>query len=140
MKSIGQLSTAALGAWVQEHLRVKGIDMVLSGGACVSIYSNGKYVSMDLDMIHTGLLAPKRNLIREVMTSAILHRPRPSDTYSIMMCSYSGSSCQSTHWRIAFVNAYGITASSCSTATAGNWQTRNKASIYPRTSPSLIRL
>lgn len=67
MKSVGQMSRAALGAWVQEHLRVKGIDTVLSGGACVSIYSNGKYVSMDLDMIHTSLLAPKRSLIREAM-------------------------------------------------------------------------
>lgn len=42
--------------------------MVLSGGACVSIYSRGKYVSMDLDLIHTSLLAPKRSLIREAMT------------------------------------------------------------------------
>ena len=67
MISIGQMSRAALGAFIQEHLRANGIDMVLSGGACVSIYSNGKYVSMDLDMIHTSLLAPKRSLIRELM-------------------------------------------------------------------------
>ncbi len=67
MKSIGQMTRAALGAFVQEHLRAKGIEMVLSGGACVSIYSNGKYASMDLDMIHTSLLAPKRSLIREAM-------------------------------------------------------------------------
>ena len=67
MTPIGQMSRAALGAYVQETLRARGIDMVLSGGVCVSIYSNGKYVSMDLDMIHTGLLAPKRSLIRESM-------------------------------------------------------------------------
>ncbi len=67
MKSISQMDRAALGAFVQEHLRIREIDMVLSGGACVSIYSNGKYVSMDLDMIHTSLLAPKRSLIRESM-------------------------------------------------------------------------
>ena len=67
MKSIDKMSRAELGAFVQEHLRTKGIDVVLSGGACVSIYSSDKYVSMDLDMIHTRLMAPKRSLIREAM-------------------------------------------------------------------------
>ena len=43
--------------------------MVLCGGACVSIYSRGKYVSLDLDLVHIELLAPKRSLIREVMAS-----------------------------------------------------------------------
>ncbi len=67
MKRIGEMSRADLAAFIQEHLRATGIDVVLSGGACVSIYSQGKYLSMDLDMIHTGLLAPKRSTIREVM-------------------------------------------------------------------------
>lgn len=68
MKPISEMSKADLGAYVQEHLRSKGIDMVLSGGACVSIYSKEKYVSMDLDMIHTSLLKPKRKLIRDAMS------------------------------------------------------------------------
>jgi len=68
MKHISEMSRADLGAFVQEHLRSKGIDMVLSGGACVSIYSKDKYVSMDLDMIHTSLLKPKRKLIRDAMS------------------------------------------------------------------------
>jgi hypothetical protein len=67
MKPIGKMSGAELAAFVQEHLRGKGIDMVLCGGACVSIYSRGQYVSMDLDLVHTGLMAPKRSLVREVM-------------------------------------------------------------------------
>jgi len=67
VNSVGQMSRAALGAFVQEHLRARGIDTVLSGGACVSIYSNEQYVSMDLDLIHTSLLAPKRRLLRESM-------------------------------------------------------------------------
>ena len=67
MKPIANMSRADLAAFVQEHLRAKGIDVVLCGGACISIYSQGKYLSMDLDMIHTGLMAPKRSLIREVM-------------------------------------------------------------------------
>jgi hypothetical protein len=61
------MSRAELGAFVQEHLRTKGIDVVLGGGACVSIYSNDKYVSMDLDMIHTTLMQPNRRLIRDAM-------------------------------------------------------------------------
>jgi len=68
VKTIGTMSRADLGAFVQEHLRSKGIDMVLSGGACVSVYSQGKYLSMDLDMIHTSLMSPKRNMIREAMS------------------------------------------------------------------------
>lgn len=68
MKSITTMTRAELGAFVQEHLRNIGIDMVLSGDACVSIYSQNKYSSMDLDMIHTNLMSPKRKLIRGVMS------------------------------------------------------------------------
>jgi hypothetical protein len=67
MKTIGEMGRAELAAFVQEHLRGRGIDMVLCGGACVSIYSLGKYVSMDLDMVHTGLTPPRQRLLREVM-------------------------------------------------------------------------
>lgn len=68
MKLIAEMSRADLGAFVQEHLRGRGIDLVLSGGACVSIYSQNRYVSMDLDMIHTSLLKPKRRSIRDAMS------------------------------------------------------------------------
>ena len=61
------MSRAELAAFVQEHLRGKGIDMVLSGGACVSIYTLNKYESMDLDLIHISLLKPRRKLIRDAM-------------------------------------------------------------------------
>jgi len=69
VKAIGKMGRADLAAFVQEHLRGKGIDMVLCGGACVAIYSRGRYVSMDLDMVHAGLKAPKRRRVREVMLS-----------------------------------------------------------------------
>ena len=68
MMNLGKMSRADLGAFIQEHLRSSGIDMVLSGGACVSIYSQNKYSSMDLDMIHTSLMKPKRKLIRDAMS------------------------------------------------------------------------
>ena len=67
MKHISEMSRADLGALVQEHLRGWGIDVVLSGGACVSIYSRNRYESMDLDMIHTSLMKPKRRMIRKAM-------------------------------------------------------------------------
>lgn len=40
--------------------------MVLSGGASVSIYSNGRYVSRDLDMVN--VYSEKRHTIRESMS------------------------------------------------------------------------
>jgi hypothetical protein len=61
------MNRAELAAMIQEQLRTRGIDVVLCGGACVSIYSEEKYVSADLDLIHTALLAPKRNLLQEAM-------------------------------------------------------------------------
>lgn len=41
--------------------------MVLTGGSCVSILTKNRYESMDLDMIHTSLLKPKRKLIYDAM-------------------------------------------------------------------------
>jgi hypothetical protein len=69
MKSIGAMSRADLAAFIQAHLRARGVEVVLSGGACVSIYSRGRYLSMDLDLIHTGLMAPKRRVLREAMSA-----------------------------------------------------------------------
>jgi hypothetical protein len=62
---ISEMSLGELGAFVQSHLKEKGIDVVLSGGAAVGIYSAGEYISRDLDLIncyHT-----KRHTIREAM-------------------------------------------------------------------------
>jgi len=65
MKSIKKMTNAELAAFIGSHLLERGIDVVLSGGACVSIYSNGKYVSMDLDLINIYL--EKRGKIRKAM-------------------------------------------------------------------------
>jgi hypothetical protein len=40
-----------LAALVCEACRKSGIDVVLSGGACVSIYTRNKYESFDLDFV-----------------------------------------------------------------------------------------
>ncbi len=40
-----------LWKYVATHLKVKGIDTILVGGAVVSIYSEGAYKSGDLDFV-----------------------------------------------------------------------------------------
>jgi len=51
MKSINKMSQAELAADVHDHFKKNGIDVVLSGGAAVGIYSQGEYVSKDIDFI-----------------------------------------------------------------------------------------
>jgi len=64
--SIARMSVGELAAYVCSHLRNRGIDVVLSGGSCVSIYSSGKYVSNDLDFVEAGLRTARE--IRDAMT------------------------------------------------------------------------
>jgi len=65
MKHLQEMSQGEVGAFVQSHLRKKGITVILSGGAAVSIYSNNRYVSKDLDMVNTSFM--KRSVIRKTM-------------------------------------------------------------------------
>jgi hypothetical protein len=48
---LGDMSLAELAAYVSDHLAKQGIDVVLSGGGCVSVYSDNRYRSDDLDFI-----------------------------------------------------------------------------------------
>jgi hypothetical protein len=59
------MTQAELGAYVQSHLYAKGIDVVLSGGAVVAIYTSGKYVSNDLDLVNR--YSARRSAIRKAM-------------------------------------------------------------------------
>jgi hypothetical protein len=65
MKLIVEMTQGEIGAYVHSHLIKRGINCVLSGGAAVSIYSNGRYVSRDLDLVN--IYSTKRRLIRESM-------------------------------------------------------------------------
>lgn len=47
----GTISLSELAGFISEELRKKGIDTVLVGGACVSIYSKNRYQSYDLDYV-----------------------------------------------------------------------------------------
>lgn len=65
MKTMNRMTQGELGAFVQSHLRRNGIEVVLSGGAAVAIYSNNKYVSRDLDLIN--IYGVNRRKIRDAM-------------------------------------------------------------------------
>jgi len=48
---IGSLSLKNLAIFVSDHLRKNRIETVLTGGACVSIYTDNEYLSYDLDFV-----------------------------------------------------------------------------------------
>ena len=54
MKPIKEMNIGELAAAVCTHLKKHGILSVLSGGACVTIYSKNQYQSNDLVFIETG--------------------------------------------------------------------------------------
>jgi len=51
LKPIHEMNQGELAAFIDTHLRDKEIQVILSGGASVAIYSNYQYVSKDLDFI-----------------------------------------------------------------------------------------
>jgi len=67
MKSVSNMTRLEFAAFVAAEFRNQNINVVLSGGSCVSIYSQEKYVSMDLDFVNAGFT--KRPRIRATMES-----------------------------------------------------------------------
>lgn len=65
MKSISDMSIGELAAFLCNHLTSNGINCVLTGGACISIYSENKYQSEDLDFIDQSFVPRKK--IRLIM-------------------------------------------------------------------------
>lgn len=51
MKSVKDMTVGELAAFIASHLDKHGMEVVLSGGSCVTIYSRQQYVSADLDFI-----------------------------------------------------------------------------------------
>lgn len=65
MKAVAEMSLMELAAWVSGHLRDCGIPVVLVGGGCVSVYSENRYQTSDLDFVeryHT-----RRQLLRAAL-------------------------------------------------------------------------
>lgn len=54
MKAVAQLSAEELAGLVCTSLQEADITVTLAGGACVAIWSDGRYVSRDLDFIEEG--------------------------------------------------------------------------------------
>ncbi|HWR68676.1 MAG TPA: hypothetical protein VN416_06615 [Desulfomonilia bacterium] len=65
MKTVGEMTIGELAAFVCTHLEKNGINVVLSGGACVSLFTENEYQSFDLDFIENVVTSRKR--IREVL-------------------------------------------------------------------------
>jgi hypothetical protein len=52
VKDPAKLTHRELAAFVSDHLCSRGIDVVLTGGACVTMYSRNRYESFDLDFVN----------------------------------------------------------------------------------------
>jgi hypothetical protein len=72
MKPLAQMTRGELAAYIQSHLRARGIDSVLTGGSAVSIFSGENYVSIDLDFVITSY--PKRSKIADAMHGIGFHQ------------------------------------------------------------------
>ena len=58
--NVSNLTRIELAGLIGQTLTDHGIDAVLSGGSCVSIYSNERWVSQDLDLIDISYSDKKR--------------------------------------------------------------------------------
>lgn len=71
MKSIGDMTRLELASLVSTEFQRNGINVVLSGGSCVSIYSQEAYVSLDLDFVNAEFA--ERGRIKDVIESLGFH-------------------------------------------------------------------
>lgn len=60
MKPFKEMTIGEVAAFVAAHLRTSGISVVLTGGSCVSIYTDNRYRSYDLDFIEEGRSTRKK--------------------------------------------------------------------------------
>ena len=81
MKSVGQMTREEFGAYVCQALSEAGIDAVLSGGSCVSIWTEERYVSNDLDFITSGYESNRQ--IETVVVQLGFARPSKHSRYYI---------------------------------------------------------
>lgn len=77
MKTLKDFSRLELAAVIAEALRAEGIDVVLSGGSCVSIYSSEKYVSKDLDFVDISLKS-NQQIAKAIRALGFENQPRNS--------------------------------------------------------------
>jgi hypothetical protein len=63
MKPVKEMNIGELAAYVSSHIARHGITVTLTGGACVSIHTDGAFISYDLDFIEQ-ITAGRRKLKR----------------------------------------------------------------------------
>lgn len=66
MMNLKTLDLKQLACIICKTLKEKGIDAVLVGGACVSIYSDNRYQSSDLDFVTYEEMKPIENALVEL--------------------------------------------------------------------------
>jgi hypothetical protein len=52
LKDVSTLAHRELAAFICQHLRDRSIEAVLTGGACVTIYTRNRFESLDLDFVN----------------------------------------------------------------------------------------
>lgn len=67
------ISLRDLAGYVSEELRKKGIDTILVGGACVTIYSKNRYMSYDLDYV---TYEDTKNVKKAIQTLGFIEKNR----------------------------------------------------------------
>jgi hypothetical protein len=71
--NVSNLTRIELAGLIGQTLTDHGIDAVLSGGSCVSIYSNERWVSQDLDLIDISY-SDKKKIIAALHTIGFTNR------------------------------------------------------------------
>jgi len=72
VKEIKDMSIGELAAFISSYLKLNGIDVVLSGGGAVSIYTENKYASLDLDFIEFGSVGARK--LKKVLLEIGFHK------------------------------------------------------------------
>lgn len=71
------LSREDFAGLICRHLKDAGIDVVLSGGSCVSIYSADRYVTKDLDFVDISLKS-NRQIGKVLSELGLVNEPKNS--------------------------------------------------------------
>lgn len=71
------LSREDFAGLICSHLKAAGIEVVLSGGSCVSIYSADRYVSKDLDFVDVSLKS-NRQISKVLSELGLINQPQNS--------------------------------------------------------------
>jgi len=80
------MTQAELAAYVHSELEKAGIDLVLSGGAAVSIYTANKYQTRDVDLVATGFTTHtqiKRAMLALGFRNVGRHYEHPDSTWLV---------------------------------------------------------